>query len=77
MKLPSEKDFAAHVQAAFSTPSGEVVWEWFRTACFMKPSPSPEPCPNGEAALSRVGLMNLFRRLEFYRTTTLNQEQSK
>lgn len=66
----SEADLAAHVRVCFSTPSGEIVHELLRTLCFMQPSREPEKVETAEQATSRIGLMNLFRKLEYYRTQT-------
>lgn len=64
----SEKDIAAHVQVCFSHPSGKVVLELLRTWCFMNPAQKPEPVESAEQATSRIGLVNLFRKIEYYRT---------
>lgn len=73
----SEKDIAAHVQVCFAHPSGEVVLELLRTWCFMNPAQKPEPVESAEQATSRIGLVNLFRRIEYYRNLNpiVNKEQ--
>ena len=73
----SEKQIADHIRVALSTPSGEVLHAWLRRFCFMEPTPRPEICPNEERAVSRIGLVNLFRRIEFYRSTILPEEKKK
>lgn len=60
-------DLSAHVQVAFDTPSGQIVWELLRRLCFMAPAAEPEPVGSMEAAASRIGLTNLFRKLEHLR----------
>lgn len=66
----NERDIAAHIQVCFGTPSGEIVWEVLRKLCFMAPSREPDPIESAEQATSRIGLTNLFRKLEYYRTQT-------
>lgn len=63
----SESDIAAHVQVCFGTPSGEIVFELLRRNCFMAPSKAPEKVDSADQALARMGLANLFRKLEYYR----------
>lgn len=70
LSMIKEDDLAAHVQVCFGTPSGEIVWELLRKLCFMAPTKAPEPVESAEQATSRIGLTNLFRRLEYYRTQT-------
>lgn len=69
MKL-KESDIAAHIQVCFGTPSGEIVLELLRLWCFMSPVKQPEPVETAEQATSRIGLANLFRKLEYYRAQT-------
>lgn len=69
MKL-KESDIASHIQVCFGTPSGAVVLELLRLWCFMSPAKQPEPVESAEQATSRIGLTNLFRKLEYYRTQT-------
>lgn len=70
LKGLGEEDLAAHIRVCFSTPSGQIVHEWLRTLCFMQPSREPEKVETAEQATSRIGLTNLFRKLEYYRTKT-------
>lgn len=66
---------AAHVRACFGNSSGQIVWELLRKLCFMDPTPIPQPVESTAQASSRIGLTNLFRKLEHYRTqpTTLKE----
>ncbi|MDP2876752.1 MAG: hypothetical protein Q8O00_11250 [Holophaga sp.] len=70
LKSISQKELAAHVQVCFSTPSGEIVYELLRKLCFMAPTLAPESVESAEQASSRLGLVNLFRRLEYFRSPT-------
>lgn len=70
LKQLKESDVAAHIQVCFATPSGQIVLELLRKWCFMSPAKQPEPVESAEQATSRIGLTNLFRKLEYYRTQT-------
>ena|GEM_PF-1859639 len=64
----SEANVAAHMRSCFDSPSGQIVWEVLRKLCFMEPTATPQPVESTAQASSRIGLTNLFRKLEYYRT---------
>ncbi len=70
LKKIKEPELAAHIQVCFATPSGEIAWELLRKLCYMAPTAAPEPVESTAQAASRIGLTNLFRKLEYYRTQT-------
>lgn len=62
----SEKDLAAHVKNALSSPSGKVLKELLKTHCYMRPQVAPAQWRSGEQVEFRYGRMTLFQMLEHY-----------
>lgn len=62
----SERELSDHVCQALSTPSGQVLREFLRTHCFMRPAASPGAWGGAEQVEFRYGRMTLFQLLEYF-----------
>lgn len=62
----NERELHGHVHAALATPSGQVLREFLRTHCFMRPAPAPGPWGGGEQVEFRYGRMTLFQLVEYF-----------
>lgn len=63
----TEQEIAVHVYHALTgSVSGQVLWEFLRTHCFMRPGPEPKPWDDEERLAYRYGRMTLFQKLEYY-----------
>ncbi len=62
----SERELHHHVHGALESPSGQVLREFLRTHCFMRPATAPGPWQGAEQVEFRYGRMTLFQLLEYF-----------